>query len=323
MNFNQASFKSDIKNFLYKKKRKSYQFIKVYLEKIFWEDNEDNLYYGHYNIFKTYTKSWMPLKIEGEVQHGWNGDNSGIANPDRSKKYYVFNKINEKTSLSLGYNNVVTIGAPFIYLCDIYKPKISFSPNSLILFPDHSTEWDKLRDPVKSYEKYLNCIKNIDHNFEKITVSLYYLEYKNEKIRNLFENQGYEIITMGHKDNNPNFLYNFYNAVSSHEYVTSNTYSTPIFYSLFIKKKAFIYGNNMHGNIKWHFIEPESKKKIRTNFYEHYKNIYPELLWENFVHKSYITIGQKELGFEHKKTPSELIKLFGWSWKQILSKILT
>ena len=66
---------------------------------------------------------------------------------------------------------------------------------------------------------------------------------------------------MGHKDNNPNFLYNFYNAVSRHEYVTSNTYSTPIFYSLFMKKKAFIYGNNMHDNIKWHYIEPESKKK--------------------------------------------------------------
>ena len=34
-----------------------------------------------------------------------------------------------------------------------------------------------------------------------------------------------------------------------------------------------------------------------------------------------MTIGQKELGFEYKKSPSELIKLFGWSWKQILSKI--
>ena len=59
-------------------------------------------------------------------------DNAGISNPDKSKKYYVFNETNKRKSISLGYKNVVSIGAPFIYLCDIYKPKISFTPRSLI-----------------------------------------------------------------------------------------------------------------------------------------------------------------------------------------------
>ena len=316
----EINLKNKIKNFLYKKKRKIYLFPKVYLKKILWEDNEDNLYYGHYNIFKTYIKTFLPYKINGEVQHGWAADNSGIVDPDRSKKYYVFNEVNKKKSISIGYENVVAIGSPFLYLCDIYKPKTSFVSKSLLLFPDHSTEWDKMIDPMKSYKKYLNSIKNIKQKFGKITVSLYYLEYRNENIRKLFEHQGYEVITMGHKDNNPKFLYNLYDAFSRHEYVTSNTFCTPIFYSLIMNKKAFIYGNHMHDDIKYHFIEPNSK--YRTDFYRHYKNIYPELLWENFSHKSHQFIGQNELGFAHKKSPKELAKLFGWSWNQIFSKLL-
>ena len=109
------------------------------------------------------------------MQHGWTADNSGIVDPDRSKRYYVFNEINKKTSISIGYENVIAIGSPFIYLCDIYKPKALFVPKSLLLFPDHSTEWDKMIDPIKSYKKYLDNIKNITQKFGKITVSLYYL----------------------------------------------------------------------------------------------------------------------------------------------------
>ena len=87
------NFINKVKNFLYKKKRKIHQLPNVYLKKILWEEKEDNLYYGHYNILKTYIKAYLPYKINGEVQHGWTADNSGIVDPDRSKKYYVFNEI--------------------------------------------------------------------------------------------------------------------------------------------------------------------------------------------------------------------------------------
>ena len=42
---------------------------------VFWENNIDNLYYGHYDILKEYSKIILPYKIIGEIQHGWNPGN--------------------------------------------------------------------------------------------------------------------------------------------------------------------------------------------------------------------------------------------------------
>ena len=93
---------SRIKNFLYKKKRKIYQFPKNYLKNIFWEENEDNRYYGHYDILKAYTRSFLPFKINGEVQHGWAGKDCGIpiiheklSKGPTHERFYVFNATNK------------------------------------------------------------------------------------------------------------------------------------------------------------------------------------------------------------------------------------
>jgi len=90
---------------------------------IFWEDNLDNLYYGHYNILKQYSGTFFPYKINGEMQHGWS-PNSGITSLDlnskdnslKVKRYYVFNLNNQKKALKGGYENVIAIGAPFLYI---------------------------------------------------------------------------------------------------------------------------------------------------------------------------------------------------------------
>ena len=148
-------------------KRKLYQFPKNYFKNIFWEENQDNLYYGHYNIFKTYTKSILPFKINGEIQHGWS-PHSGITSLDlestnnnlKLRRYYVFNESNKKC-LKGGYENVITIGAPFLYL---NSKKISCNnqiAKSLILYPTHSHEWFDFTDPAYTYKKYIDEIKKI------------------------------------------------------------------------------------------------------------------------------------------------------------------
>ena len=50
-----------------------------------WEENVDNLYYGHYQILKKYSKAILPFKINGEVQHGWS-PNSGITSENSSSE---------------------------------------------------------------------------------------------------------------------------------------------------------------------------------------------------------------------------------------------
>ena len=75
---------------------------------------------------------------------------------------------------------------------EIYKPNIKYHPKSLILFPYHSTEWEPFTDPVKKYYKeYLDELKEVISSFDRVTVSLYYLEYDNLKIRSIFESNRY------------------------------------------------------------------------------------------------------------------------------------
>ena len=111
----------------------------------------------------------------------------------------------------------------------------------MILFPYHSTEWDSFSDPIRYYKKYLYELKEILLNFDKITVSLYWLEYENVYIRNIFKSAGINVTTMGPRDNNPDFLLKFIRIIKKHEYVCSNIYSSAIFYSLFLKKKHLFF----------------------------------------------------------------------------------
>ncbi len=295
-----------------------YHFPKKFFRENFWESNTDNLYYGHYNILKRYSKTLFPYKINGEVQHGWSPDHGIAANPflhnesDKSKRYYLINKNNKKKSLGYGYNNVIIMGAPFIYLPNILKKNNSGAEKNIIFFPLHTHEYDCAGDPYNNYFYYLKELRKITKFFRFITICLGWREYNNKKITDLIKDHGMKIVTMGPRDNNPNFLYKFFEIVNNHEYVSSESFSSAIFYSLLLRKKVFIYGKSMSWGEKetW-------EGKLDLNYNKVYSNKYPQLMWENFNHKPHFEIGQKELGFDHKLTPKKLRETFGWSIKNI------
>ena len=305
------------KEILYKKKRKLYNFFKGFFQNIFWERNVDNLYYGHYNILKNYSNTFFPYKINGEVQHGWS-PNSGITsefssiNHLKKNRYYLFNEDNKKKALNAGYKNIIAIGSPFIYIENpeqYYLPTIS---NSLICFPTHNHEWAGFKNILKTYRKYCNDLKKISNNFKKITISLFWKEFETPEIIKIFKEQGFSVVTMGPRKNNPDFLINFINNVSKYEFLSSDTFSSAIFYGLFMKKKVFIYSYLLEKNNLW----GEENKSAEDDYYA-YVNKYPELMWSNFKSKSYYQIGEKELGYQFKLSPKEIRTLFGWSVTKI------
>tara|TARA_X000000950_G_C13861230_1_gene638819 strand:+ start:1126 stop:1911 length:786 start_codon:yes stop_codon:yes gene_type:complete len=259
----------------------------------------------------------LPFKINGELQHGWS-PNSGVTSLDlnstskslKLKRYYLFNKSNKKKCLKAGYNNVMTIGAPFLYLDNkkiFYEEEIA---KSLILYPTHSHEWFEFSDPVKTYKKYVNEIKKIMPIFTKVTVSLGWKEYRNKKIIDLFIRAGISVVTSGHRDDNPYFLHKFIKNVNQHEYVSSDSFSSAVFYSLFLKKKVFIYGGIESKDEVW-------KIKKNANHHIFYSNLYPQILWDNFDHKSHHYISDEELGLKYKKSPEEICDIFEWNFKNI------
>ena len=102
MNYYKNIVPDFLRNNLYKKKRKIYNLSKKIFQNVFWENNIDNLYYGHYSILKKYSKAILPYKINGEVQHGWSTDHGIMIDPNsatsdlKQSRFYVFNKFNKK-----------------------------------------------------------------------------------------------------------------------------------------------------------------------------------------------------------------------------------
>ena len=311
-----------IRNILYKQKRKIYQFPRKIFQNALWEKNTDNLYYGHYHILKKYSKTILPYKINGELQHGWSPNHGIPSNPlletenNKKKRYYLFNEDNYEKCTKYGYHNVKIIGAPFIYLPNIFKKNKDQSPKSLILFPLHSHEFGVFKNILTHYEHYIEEIDKIKHHFNFITVCLGWKEYANKEIVNLYKRKGAKVITMGHRENNPNFLNKFVKIVGCHEYLSSDSISSAIFYGLIMRKKVFLYGKHMGGpqnlesNMNW--------DGMVANYQKLYTDRYPELDWKNFEHKSHYKIGEKELGYSYKLSPRQMCDVFGWQMYKIL-----
>ena len=297
-----------------------YRFPKRFRRK-FWETNEDNKYYGHYDIFIHYTGVFLPYKINGEVQHGWS-PHSGLIDPNtpiqdvKERKYYLINESNQKKSIGKGFYNTEIIGSPFLYFLDLIKISNKEVSKSLLLFPLHSHEWVKFSDPVMTHKTYLKEIIKIRHLFKTISVSLGWKEYQNKNVVKLFTREKIKVVTMGHRDNNQKFLFNFYDQVSKHEYIASDTFCTALFYGLIMNKKCFVYGKQLNENSVFKknkdfldnlWIGPEK------SYHEFYSKKYPILLWDNFDHKPHPYIAEEELGMNYKKKPKELRKIFEWN----------
>ena len=203
------------------------------------------------------------------------------------------------------------MGAPFIYLPNIFHKNNLEAKKSIIFFPLHTHENDYAGNPHSSYKLYLIELKKIIRFFNTISVSLGWREYENENIVNMFKDEGFNVVTMGPRDNNPFFLKNFVKIVGHHEYVSSDSFSSAIFYSLVMKKKVFLYGKPLGKGERINF---EGKL---NNYNAFYYERYPELLWENFNHKSHFEIGQEELGCDYKLNPKSLREIFGWKIKNI------
>jgi hypothetical protein len=281
---------------------------------LFFEDESfNNQMYGHNVIMRKYARVRLPYLIPGQLQHGWHidhgihGDLQNITETEKLKKYFVWNKNNLTNAHKYGFNNVIAIGAPFIYLPEI-KIDVETKSNSVLLFPVHSCESEGFVDPITTFKRYLADIDFLHNEFESITACLYWREYENDSIRKLFEKNDINAVTLGHRDNNPNFLFSFCKHAYEHEFISSNIFSTAIFYGLYLKKKTFILGSAR--SEEWNYKQWEGRKLYDSGVFE---DQYHEILWEHFDQKSHSWIGNKELGLEFKKSPEDICKLFNWN----------
>ena len=280
----------------------------------------DNNWYGNRFIISRYCRLKDKVAL-ASIQHG-------LIVPKIGKKYYertfqcfpwlVWNKEFKKNAEKYNQRNIVSIGAPFIYLNKILKNKKTKPKGTLIIPSKSSPESEQFVD----YEKLISFVKK---KFNKpYTILIGYEDLKTiYKIRHNFKDCRF--FTCGNRSNKF-FTDNLYNVINKHHTVSIFYVGSPILYSLFLKKKTYFFFNRFYKDVGGK--KNIKEKLVRTSHKNHVKIILEEdkdlvNLMEknynlNFNNLNTIT-NQKNaaiaLGYDSLKKRNELINLLGWNNK--------
>ena len=268
----------------------------------------DNNWYGHKSILFNYL-GLKEKKIFASLMHGWVSHyRYRFIKRKRLSffPYLVWSKKIEVFFLKKKIKNIISIGAPFLYLCKIYSNKLrkikveNPLPKGLIFFPPHSSQDYK---PSINHKKFIEKIIKI--NKGPYTVCLYYYDMKPEVIET-YKKYGWRIICCVKHRTDSKSLYNLYKEILIHKYVVSGELNSPLFYSMYLKKKTRVV-----------LITDKSKNKpdqmlTRINFITvYYMKKYPDLFNSFFPVKKAFQLSKIELGANSLKSKKQLKEILG------------
>ncbi len=272
-------------------------------------------FYGHGAILRRYCGVGDRYFVPGLLQHGWN-DDIGLPAHQFAEPWpkYVWSARNRDACERAGYRDVVPIGSPFLYLPEDSPPP-GPQDRSLLAFPFHGWEEARVAGDLRDYAEALGQLER--DGFGPITVCLYWLEHSEPRIRAIFEQRGFSVVTNGHREGDPEFVFRQRASIRSHAFVTSNRVGTAAFYSLFSGRPFFLHGppTGLLG-----MDDPDG-----SVFDAWQRREFPELTYENFDATAHPELGAVELGAEFRRSPEELRSLFGWNtpgfplglWRQV------
>lgn len=265
----------------------------------------DNEHYGHGDILRRYCGTTGRPQVGGHLQHGWTVSlglsREALAEP--VPKLLWSDRVAAEAR-ALGYRQVHAIGSPFLYLPPLgdQPSEPARGPRSLLVIPFHGWERERLAGDMTRYADSLDRL--VAEGFGPITVCLYWAEYEDPTLREVFAARGHRVVTNGHRDRNPTFLYRQRALIAEHAYATSNRICTAAFYVLALGRRFFLYGPPM-GLSR---TRDPSGEEFAAWQAEHYR----ELLWESFGDRCHASYADRELGRDSMRGPEELRALLGW-----------
>ena len=267
----------------------------------------DNDHYGHGDILRAYAGVGSGARIPGRLQHGWNPE-AGVPQVNLSDPWrsFIWSDRNAHKAAAAGGQRTQPIGAPYLYL-PVTEP-LEPEANSLLVFPFHGWERESVGGDFERYARELEA--EVEGAFESVTVCMYWLEYDDPDLRAIFERRGWAVVTNGHRDDNPRFLYRQRELIERHALVTSNRVCTAAFYALASKRPFVLWGPSMglsgtddpDGALfdAWQRSEfPSLVTPLRPQ---------PPLTEDDPRHQ----LGLLELGANHRLSPERLRELLGW-----------
>lgn len=280
-----------------------------------WHENH---VYGHTNILAGYCglDPLVPPAIPGVLQHGWNafdGFTPHLSHLDALQRF-VWSRRAERLGRRMTPRVYTAIGAPWLYLLstlenlEAQRPAIS-NPKSTIIYPSHSNEFAPLLlDHANNAKFYSELEQGRD-----ITVVLYWTEYGDDRIRDVYENLGLRTITHGRRSFEytggiDSFLLHQYNEIVKHERVISNKLTTALLYGASLGLQVELAGET--GDIHIPGLEQRARNVFGENFYD---KLAPFLYThEPANHDQMFDFAMSELGYECLLEPVQLMELFGW-----------
>ncbi|CAM3306382.1 hypothetical protein [Stackebrandtia soli] len=301
-----------------------------------------NHFYGHAAILARYCGIGVESPpIRGYLQHGWNiGDGLGPGTPYvHGEPVFVWSDATRLRALRVGRPNVIAIGAPWLYLPGEYASRLhstetgeaptwssfdapprraeaglDYAPEPFpapregeragtIWYPFHGYE---AQEVTGDHRRLIAEIRSVET--EPVTVCLYWFEYRDRRIRRLYERAGFDVVCHGYRgfwwrDTDPAFLHRQRETLRRFRRVASNRVSSALFYGVAAGCEPAVYGDPM-------VLEDEDGE------YGGHARIcrqWPELLGPAADVATARRIAAVELGVDHVVSPPELTELFGWS----------
>jgi hypothetical protein len=268
-----------------------------------------NHFYGHAHILARYCglDDGAPPRIRGYLQHGWNildGFASGMSFLPGAAKF-VWSDGPRRRGALLGRRHYYVLGAPWIYLLTL-EPELGRMPDGrregTIWYPFHGWEGQHI---VGDHDGLIAEIRDTETG--PVTVCLYWQEYRDKRVRALYERAGFRVICHGYrggwwKDLDPGFLYRQLAEQRKHSRVASNRLCSAIMYGTLAGCEPAVYGDPMQ-------LEGE---KSAFGGQGRIVREWAELHGPSVDVEAARSIAVAELGADRLLPPAELRRLFQW-----------
>ena len=207
----------------------------------------DNNLYGYAHHIKKY--AGIKTDLKGYLEHGlfW----GGMVHPD--ERFWHFTRIitfseNRKKDIErhLPSKTAVPVGPYIHYAEELFtaderaKLKADLG-RTLLVFPSHSV---RNLEAQFDFEKFIEEINHVKKDFDTVLVSLYFIDALNPAKVKIYTDQGYRIVTSGHKFDH-NFVARQKTIIGLADYTMGNEVGTHIGYCIHLNKPHYLFKQEM------------------------------------------------------------------------------
>ena len=263
---------------------------------------------------------WLPSRFNNHVgllaQHKKHGMETTLSPADlrrqqETEPQWVAREDQARFLRENGYAKVEAIGLPFVYLPDV---DIARRPGSLLVLPPHGRARHKAGDAFA--DSYADAVFALKPHFETIVACVTERDLARDEWRPQFAARGIPVVK-GSDHSDPGTLLRMKRLFSSFDFATTNAFGSAIAYAAHCGVKVSVHGpyadwdvmQATHATI----LYPELPTLIAALYSEAALRASQEALfvnpWEALERKSW---ADSEIGTQHRKSPAELGRLFGW-----------